>query len=162
WLLAARIRGPGFALLAVGLIATDGMVFVMSRVAMNDIYVTGCAILAMYAVYRYWTEDRLGWLLGAGLVFGVGLTVKWNIASLMLGAGTPTFGRIVWQAARRQKRGRALMMALGAWTLGFVVAPPLLYLASYIPYFVIGYSWSDFVRLHKEIFAYHRLLKATH
>src|SRR4030095_13659259 len=107
--------------------------------------------------HRWWTEDRLRWLVGAGTVFGVGLTMKWNIASLMLGAAVVTFGRIVWKALwpaeptekkkKKKKRQRepkpVPWRELGAWALAFVLVPTALYLVSFTPYFLSGYTWDN-------------------
>ncbi|NOT12152.1 MAG: phospholipid carrier-dependent glycosyltransferase [Methylococcaceae bacterium] len=46
------------------------------------------------------------------------------------------------------------------WALGLI--PVLVYLASYTQYFYMGYDWSQFVELQKQMWWYHSGLKATH
>ena len=195
WRLAIRIGGPEFGLLALVLLAADGLVFTMSRVAMNDIYVTGCTTTAMLLVYLWWTGGDWKMLLGAGVMFGVGLTMKWNAGPLGLGMAVIVAYRIAWDAfigeapppvvekesedekrgkkgkhkAKKKKppqrkylRGRPLLYTLGAFVGGWLIAPPILYLAAYIPYFVQGYTWADFSMLNHQIWWYHHALKATH
>jgi len=164
WRLARRMRGPGFGLLALVLLAADGMWFVFSRVAMNDIYVTGCVTAAMYAVYRYWTGERgrLAWLVASGGLFSLGLTMKWNAGPLLLGMAAITLGRLVYEERTGTCRGRALVSHTAAWLVGFVIAPPAVYLLSYAPYFLAGHGLSDLVELHRQIWHYHSSLKATH
>jgi len=164
WRLATRMRGPAFGLLALVLLAADGMWFVFSRIAMNDIYITGCVAVAMYAVFRFWTEAerRPAWLVVSGAVFSLGITMKWNAAPIFLGMAILTLGRLVHDRVKGLCRGRALTVLVAAWVAGYVLAPPLLYILSYIPYFVAGHSLSDLAGLKNQIWYYHRSLKAGH
>jgi dolichyl-phosphate-mannose--protein O-mannosyl transferase len=202
WQLSTRMFGADFGLITLALLCTDGLVFTMSRVAMNDIYVTACTTLAMYLIYRWWTEGG-DWrhLLGAGLTFAVGLTMKWNAGPLGFGMFFIVTGRIAYQAIwgeapppapvvdekededekskkkgskkkskkkkdkppeRKMLAGKQLLQTLGALGLGWLVAPPIFYLVSYIPYFLQDYSWADFSMLNHQIWWYHHNLKATH
>jgi dolichyl-phosphate-mannose--protein O-mannosyl transferase len=43
-----------------------------------------------------------------------------------------------------------------------VVIPLAIYVATYIPYFTLGHSFSEFLRLQYNMFNYHATLKATH
>ncbi len=164
WRLATRMRGPMFGLLALILLAADGMWFVFSRVAMNDIYATGCMVAAMYAAYRFWTgtERRPAWLAASGAFFSLGITMKWNAAPMFLGMAILTLGRLVYDRMKGSCRGRALTMLVAAWVAGYLLAPPMLYLLSYTPYFLAGHSLSDFVALQDQIWSYHHSLKAAH
>jgi dolichyl-phosphate-mannose--protein O-mannosyl transferase len=196
WRLAIYMAGPEYGFFTLLILASDGMVFVLSRVAMNDIYCTACTTMAMLCVYLWWTRGDWRWLLGAGLSFGVGLTMKWSAGPLGLGMAIIVSGRIAYQALygeppdlpvepeesedekrgkkgkskkrpkkppeRKRLRGRALWLTLAALAGGWVVAPPILYLASYIPYFALDYTWSDFEQLNHQIWWYHHSLKATH
>jgi dolichyl-phosphate-mannose--protein O-mannosyl transferase len=46
--------------------------------------------------------------------------------------------------------------------LALGLIPVLVYLASYSQYFLMGYDWSQFVELQKQMWWYHSGLKATH
>lgn len=196
WRLAMVMAGPEFGFFALLLLASDGMVFVLSRVAMNDIYVTACTTFAMLCVYLWWTRADWRWLLGAGLSFGVGLTMKWSAGPIGVGMAAIVAARIAWLAiwgeppppqaetpesedekrGRKGKRkpkkkkppkrkhleGRALWLTLAAFAGGWIAAPPILYLISYIPYFALDYTWEDFGKLNHQIWWYHHSLKATH
>jgi dolichyl-phosphate-mannose--protein O-mannosyl transferase len=213
WRLALFIAGPEYAFFTILLLASDGMVFVLSRVAMNDIYVTACTTFAMLCIYLWWTRPResgWGWLLGAGLSFGVGLTMKWSAGPIAFGMAIIVAARIAWLAIwgdappqppaeapseaeksgrkgkrkpppgtrarvlermerrkkpeeqRKRLEGRTLLLTLAAFVGGWFLAPPILYLASYIPYFVLDYTWDDFEKLNHQIWWYHHALKATH
>jgi dolichyl-phosphate-mannose--protein O-mannosyl transferase len=162
WRLGVRMRGAEFGLVALVLIAADGLVFTMSRIAMNDIYCAACILGAMLALYRWWTEDKPLWLALAGVTFGIGLTMKWSAGPLWVSMGAIAAARIAWEALSGKRGGRALAWTAAAWVGGFIVAPPILYLASYIPYFLSDYTWADFEMLNKQIWWYHQQLKATH
>lgn len=162
--LARAMRGPAFAVIVVLLLACDGMVFVMSRVAMNDIYVTGCLMTAVYLLFRSWTArvHALRWQIAAGAAFGVALSTKWNAAPVLLVAAIVDAARIAVQARQRSLVGAPLRRHVATWAFAFVAAPICLYLASYVPYFVIGHGWRDFVGLQRSMWTYHGTLTATH
>jgi dolichyl-phosphate-mannose-protein mannosyltransferase len=46
--------------------------------------------------------------------------------------------------------------------LYFTFIPVAVYLASYIPFFLLGHSWETFIELQKQMWWYHTNLKATH
>ncbi|HET7728238.1 MAG TPA: phospholipid carrier-dependent glycosyltransferase [Candidatus Limnocylindrales bacterium] len=68
----------------------DGMLFVQSRIAMNDVYV-GLFILAAYTLFAWlWTATRARWAFWAlmpviGLLLGLALASKW-VAAYAIGA----------------------------------------------------------------------------
>jgi dolichyl-phosphate-mannose--protein O-mannosyl transferase len=196
WRLGRLMFGEKYGLFVLAILAADGMGFVLSRIAMNDIYVTACTTTAMYLVYRWWTEGDWRYVGGAGLAFGVGLTMKWNAGPLAFGMAIIVALRIAYQALhgdapeappqsesedekkgkkgkrkpskkktpppRKVLEGKPLKQTLLALFGGWLVAPPIIYLASYIPYFADGYSWADFEQLNHQIWWYHHALKATH
>ncbi len=67
------------SLLAAGLAATDGLLLVQSRIAMNDIHVTFFILLTltMYLKYRR-SESRVFFLFLAGLCAGLATASKWS------------------------------------------------------------------------------------
>lgn len=164
WRLGLRMAGPAYALLALGILAVDGMVFSMARVAMNDIYVTGFSACVLLVVYRFWTDDkhRARWLYAVGALLGLALASKWNAMPLWLGVIVLSAGKIGWDARQRVLRGKALAFHGVAWVVGLLALPLAVYMMSFIPYFANGYSWHDFVVLNKEIIHYNRTLRATH
>ncbi len=162
WRLAARMHGEGFAALALLLLATDGMTFVLSRVAMNDIYAVACAVSAVYLLYRYWTETerRQKLLIGAGALFGLGLAMKWSVLPLFGECALLVAARTIWDARAAANRERAL--AAASWLAAFVLLPIAIYLAAHLPFFLQGHSFADFIELFKQIRWYHSHLTADH
>lgn len=91
--LLARVlfRRRSIGIVAGLLVLFDGMFFVQSRIAMNDVY-TGVFILAAYLLFaRIWLEpERPRWSFWAamptiGLLLGLGLASKW-VAAYAIGA----------------------------------------------------------------------------
>jgi Gpi18-like mannosyltransferase len=99
--LLARIlfRRRSIAILAGLLVAMDGMFFVQSRIAMNDVY-CGLFIVAGYTVFAAlwtgWWRWRWAWLVGlplVGLLLGLALASKWVGLYAIAGVGILILGR---------------------------------------------------------------------
>lgn len=164
WRLAARLRGEAFGLAVATLLALDGMFFVLARTAMNDIYVAACVPAAMYAFYRYWQDDarRARWLLASGAAFGLGVAMKWSAGPLMLGCFVLAAGRIAYDVLAGRLERTTAVRHVCAWLAGFLFLPAVIYLASYLPYFLAGHGFDDFTSLHAQIWGYHQGLVAEH
>jgi dolichyl-phosphate-mannose--protein O-mannosyl transferase len=177
-LIALRLFGSkGAAALAALFITIDGLAFTISRIAMNDSYTTAfmlaawfCALSALFTWGRgpdEWAARSrpaaMAWLMGAGVFSGLSLASKW-VGFYALAAIVLFF---LWDALRRGPDGILgvtgsipgsfvfLVVTLGGVPLG-------LYMLSYIPYFTLGHSVGDFLKLQQSMYAYHANLRATH
>ncbi|MGH2513666.1 MAG: phospholipid carrier-dependent glycosyltransferase, partial [Candidatus Limnocylindrales bacterium] len=99
--LLARIlfRRRWIAVAAGLLVAVDGMFFVQSRIAMNDVYV-GLFIVAAYtlfaAVWTGWWRWRWAWVVSLpviGILLGLALASKWVGLYAIAGVGILILGR---------------------------------------------------------------------
>ena len=99
--LLARIlfKRRSIAILAGALVAVDGMFFVQSRIAMNDVYV-GFFIVAAYtvfaAVWTGWWRWRWAWVVAlptVGVLLGLALASKWVGLYAIAGVGILILGR---------------------------------------------------------------------
>ena len=99
--LLARIlfKRRSIAVVAAILVAVDGMFFVQSRIAMNDVYV-GLFIVAAYtlfaAVWTGWWRWRWAWLVAlpiVGVLLGLALASKWVGLYAIAGVGILILGR---------------------------------------------------------------------
>jgi predicted membrane-bound dolichyl-phosphate-mannose-protein mannosyltransferase len=99
--LLARIlfKRRSIAVLAGVLVAVDGMFFVQSRIAMNDVY-AGLFIVAAYtlfaAVWTGWWRWRWAWLVAlpvVGVLLGLALASKWVGLYAIAGIGILILGR---------------------------------------------------------------------
>jgi predicted membrane-bound dolichyl-phosphate-mannose-protein mannosyltransferase len=82
YLLAATMFARrGVAVLAAGFVAIDGMSFVMSRIAMNDIFVAVFIVAAYLVFWQIWSGRwaRSAWwaLPMAGVLIGLAASTKW-------------------------------------------------------------------------------------
>jgi len=177
-LLALRLFGSlAMAALAGLFLAVDGLVFTISRIAMNDSYVMGlmlvawfCVLSALYAWGRGSDEwgprsrpAALGWLAGAGIFCGLAVATKWVGLYALVAIGV----LVLWDMAARGRDGilgvaGSPLASIAFAGVVFGVVPLGLYLASYVPYFSLGHSFHDFVQLQQQMYAYHAYLKATH
>lgn len=137
-LASVLLKNEQAALISALIFSIDGLNFVQSRIGMNDIYlVTFILISVIFFV-------RKNYLLSA-VFTGIAISTKWPGIFLML---------IYFPILLYQRQFKNLIF--------FVLIIPAIYLLSYIPYFLIGYTLNDFIELHKQIWWYQTHLKATH
>ncbi len=145
------------------LLLLDGLWFVQSRTAMNDIFLVCFLLLAYLAFYHYLTHPdtkrwRYLWLTGAAL--GLALATKWS--------GLYSYGLMGMVAAVREvrlyvtKRSAAPLQALLTLAGAFVLVPAALYIGGYVQYFGMGYGWSQWRELQRQMVYYHTNLRACH
>lgn len=127
------------ALLASFLFAFDGLNFVQSRTGMNDIYL----VTFILASLLFFFNRRF--LLSA-IFLGLALASKWSAIYLLI------FYLILFLYDLKILKKIYL----------FIFIPIVVYLLSYLPFFVMGYDMNQFLELQKQMFNYHTHLKAGH
>lgn len=151
-------RSPPAGLLAGLLYAVEGLNFVMSRVATIDIHQTA-VILASVAFYVAWRRrpGASNWLLlGAGAMAGAAIATKWIGVFLLTLLGLDIL--ISWVAGSKRFDLRTVLWAFAS----LAIVPAVIYIASYVHYFLMGHSWNQFVGLQERMWSYHTGLKDTH
>ncbi len=155
-------KSEKLALLAATIFSLDGMQLTMSRITMNDIFVTTFIIFALTffhkvigsATLRASSEPSKSFkkhLFLTGLFTGLALATKWSAIFLF-----PIFS--LFSIKKIIKKPIALL-----YFFSFLIALPLtIYLLSYTQYFILGYSFKDFIGLHQQIYWYQTGLTATH
>jgi len=128
------------AVVSAAVFALDGLPLVMSRIGMNDIYFLFFALACLYSFIK----DRN---LVSAIFFGLAAASKWTAAWLV-----PVVGLSFFVFKKKVKPS----------LLWFAVLPMAVYLASYLPMFVSGHTWSQFVEMQKQMWWYHTGLTATH
>lgn len=126
------------ALLSALIFSVDGLVFVQSRTGMNDVYLVAFVLVSVI----FFVKKRY---ILAALFMGIACATKWPGIFLAL----MYFPILLYN---RQYRN----------LIYFILIPPTIYLLSYTHYFLMGYGWSDFIELHRQIWWYQTNLKATH
>ena len=128
------------ALISAAFFSLDGLALTMSRIGMNDTYLLFFSLLAVYFFLK--NKDFL-----SSISFGLALSSKWSALWVV-----PILF-VIWLSRKKK-----FDLKLG-W---FLVIPPLVYLANYIPMFLTGHSLDIFWGMQKQMWWYHTRLKATH
>lgn len=150
------------AVLGAGLLLIDGLWFVQSRTAMNDVYLVTWIMLAylLFGVYlQTASRRRWWWLLGAGTAIGLAVATKWSALY--------SYGLLGLVAGLRElrivlKHERELPGALGALVAAFILLPAAMYIGSYVQFFAMGWSFQNWRDLQYQMWYYHSHLTATH
>ena len=145
------------ALLSASIFSFDGLQLTMSRITMNDIFVTTWIIIAVTFFYKYLNlslSKGSSFLLLTGLFTGLGLATKWSALLLY-----PLF--VVFLFSRLKsilKNPRLLFFTIYC----LILIPAFIYLLSYLQFFTQGHSFADFYHLHQQIYWYQTGLTASH
>ena len=146
-------KNPKLALLAATIFSLDGMQLTMSRVTMNDIFVTTFIILSLTFFYQFIKAKKLNkkYLFLTGLFTGLSLATKWSAVYLL-----PIYSFfVIKKILNSPKNFIHYFIFLG-------ILPITIYFFSYSQYFLLGYSLTDFSHLHQQIYWYQTGLTATH
>ncbi len=128
------------AIIAATVFSLDGLNLVLSRIGMNDIYFLFFTLGTLYFFLK-------GKHLLAALMLGLSFASKWST---------------LWVLPILLLAHFVFKKKFSASYVWFIVIPPLIYLASYIPMFASGHSWGQFVEVQKQMWWYHTRLTATH
>lgn len=145
FLAVSTTKSQSAALLAAAIFSLDNLQLTMSRIAMNDIFVTAFILFALAFFYQkrwFWSAVFTGLAIStkhsAGLLYPIFLLQVRNLKLFKLFKfGTCSF-------------------------LAFLIIPPLIYLFSFFQFWLQGHSWQQFVDLHRQIYYYQTHLEATH
>jgi dolichyl-phosphate-mannose--protein O-mannosyl transferase len=148
--------------LGAGLLMFEGLWFVQSRTAMNDVYLVSWIMLAflLFAVYLQTASHRRWlWLLGAGAAIGLGVATKWSALY--------AFGLLGLVAGLRElriglKQPRELPASFLVLVGAFILLPATMYIGSYVQFFVMDWKLSDWWELQKQMRWYHWNLRSPH
>ena len=174
YLLALRLsRDHEIAQITAALLLVDGLYFVQARTAMLEMLGTVFMMGALGSLYSYLLASAVhprGPLLRVGLFLGLALATKWNAAYPAALVGLVAVCRTIelWRLARagppadRDSARAGLLQHLIWVTVSLIALPGAVYLFTYIPFFLSGHDWSQFVELQRQIYHYHTSLKATH
>lgn len=131
-------ENKNLAIISAFIYSIDGLSLVQSRTGMNDIYLTCFVVASMlfFAQKRYFISAILA---------GLATATKWP--------GIFLIGIYFLLLLNRHQ------IKYLAW---YIYIIPMIYVFSYLPYFLQGYTLYDFIELHKQIWWYQTNLKATH
>ena len=146
------------ALLAALIFSLDNLQLTMSRVAMNDIFVTAWILFALAFFYK-------------GLSFATAkVSPYWILCAVFTGLAISTKHSAVLLLPIFALQGLSLIKGLSFATakvspyryLYLIFLPPLIYLLSFSQFWLQGHTVQQFIELHKQIYYYQTHLTATH
>lgn len=145
----------------------ESMIFVLSRISMMDIYLITFMQLALLFVIRFFNYRNFKNIIVAGIFTGCAISVKWNgvfglffISVILLIYLSYEQYRI--EIPRKIFRYKIYLNPLAIVLLCFISLPLIVYVLTYIPFFIMGNSFGDFLILQKSMYYYHKDLDATH
>lgn len=138
FLISKKLFDEPTALIASFIFSLDGLNFVQSRTGMNDIYQVAFSLASLY----FFLDKRLTL---AGIFLGLSITSKWSGVYMFL---------LLFILVLRERRFKDF--------LPLIYIPPIIYLFFYLPFFILGHSWDQFIELQRQMYYYHTHLKATH
>ncbi len=139
YLLAQKLfNNKTVSLISAFIFSIDGLNFVQSRTGMNDIYYVTFVLASLFFILN----KKYFW---ASLFLGLALSSKWAaIYAYLL-----FIPLLIINRSYRQ-------------VLYFFIIPPVIYLLSYTPFFLLGHTPAQFIQLQQQMWWYHTGLKATH
>ena len=139
YLLALKLlKNRNMALISAFAFSIDGLNFVQSRIAMNDIYYLSFVLLSLLLFLNK------KFILSA-IFLGLAISSKWAAIYIYL-----MFIPLL------------LLQRKVLHVLYLIAIPIIIYLISYIPFFLQGHSVNQFMELQAQMWWYHTNLKAAH
>jgi len=157
YLLAKQIfKDEKIAFLSIFIASFDGLLFVMSRTGMLDIFLLFFLLAAIF----FTLKEKYLW---SGIFLGFSIATKWTGIYLYPVIGVVLLAVFITKTKRTHKSivqwSSGLMVQ---WVLAFVLIPIAVYLFSYTLFFTSGHTFAQFIGLQKQMWWYHTNLEATH
>ena len=154
-------------LIAAFLFTFESFIFVLSRIAMVDIFLMSFILVASLFLVKFANTKKDIFLVLTGVFCGAAISVKWSGIYALEFLTASSFLLIFYREAYSEikKKGSfyfQLLKIIPKIFLVFVIIPFAVYLASYIPFFLYGNSFNDFISLQNNMYGYHKGLTATH
>ena len=149
-LLTREISGNAVAGLIAGLLlAVDPLHIDFSRQAIHEIYMACFSLAGVWLCLLFLRQRQLLPLLAAGVCFGLGISSKWEPVFPLAVMGCYLLLRIIFSAdlSRRAKGAQALLV-----TAALTAVPLMVYLLTYLPWFLHGKDLADWLVLQQEMF----------
>lgn len=155
------------SLIAAFLFTFESFIFVLSRITMVDIFLMSFIMLASLFFVKYARTRKEIFLVFTGIFCGAAVSVKWSGIYSLEFLGAISFLYIFYREVflDSKKRGSITLQGLKIIPriiIIFIVIPFVVYMITYLPFFLYGNSLSDFINLQSNMYGYHKGLTATH
>lgn len=162
-----------YAVLAAIIMAADGMHFVQSRLGTADSFLVLFIMLEYLFMYKYiLTKDttmkkRLLYLFLSGLFMGAAISVKWSGVFAAIGLALVFFLNLIRRfLVNKEKWTKEDSLIILSCFGFFVLIPLIIYLLSYIPFYIVENAYikdlKTFIEWQQYMYNYHHDLVATH
>lgn len=141
FVLAYSLFGPIAAIFSALTIAFENLNLVMSRITMNDVFITFFTIMAFACAVLY-VKGKMQYLLLTSIFLGFAIASKWT--------GAYTAVIVISYIFLNKFKDKELTPKL----LLLIILPLLIYLASYGQFWLQGHTVQQFIDLHKQIWWY--------
>lgn len=149
------LKNQWAALIASFAFSIDGLNFVQSRVGMNDIYMVTFMLLSLLFFIK-----RKFFL--SALFSGLAISCKWT-AIYLFGIYIIIFIYFIFTLRTDSLLDRVKLITKSSIIIAyFIIIPTLIYLLSYLPFFLLSHNINQFIQLQQQMWWYHTGLKATH
>lgn len=162
-----------YGVLAALIMAADGMHFVQSRLGTADGFLVLFIMLEYLFMYKYIVSEdeplrkRLWSLFWSGLFMGLAIATKWSGVFAGIGLALVFFFytgiKIFVHKKKWKKEDTIIIMSCFGF---FVVVPIVIYLLSYIPFYIVENAYikdfKTFIEWQQYMYKYHHDLVATH
>ena len=133
-------------LLAAGLYSVESLSFVQSRIGMNDTYMIFFILLSLITLLKQKYS-------ASALSFSLALATKWSAIYIV-----PVLAiMFLFHKNKRITIKRFFLLAIR-----YLLFAVIVYLLAYLPFFVSGHTWKQFIQLQQQMYWYHTRLDATH
>ncbi len=148
--LAYLVFGSTVSVFASLVVAFENLNLVMSRITMNDVFVTFFIIVSFIFTVLYTHTNKRKFLLFTAVSLGLAVSSKWTGVYAILIIFAFTFFN--------QLKTRRISI----WTFSLLILPAVVYLLSYSQFWLQGHSIRQFIDLHKQIWWYQNRADLTH
>jgi dolichyl-phosphate-mannose-protein mannosyltransferase len=148
-------------LFAAFLYTFDSFGFVLSRIAMVDIFLLNFIILASLFLVKYGRSQKSYFLILSGSFCGLAMSVKWSgVCATGFLAAIAFILAYYSEVYTAPDKGSSFLLSTFKVVLKiiifFIIVPLAVYVTTYIPYFLYGYGLDDFFVLQLSMFFYHK------
>lgn len=132
--------GPIVAIFSAAIVAFENLNLVMSRITMNDVFVTFFILMSFIFAYLYIKTSK--YLILTSVFLGLAVSSKWS--------GFWAIGAVIIFILLVKLKTRSLDFKF----LFLIIIPAIIYLISYTQFWLQGHTVNQFIDLHKQIWWY--------
>ena len=140
----------------------ESFIFVMSRIAMVDIFLLNFVLLASLFFVKYARNNNIYYLVLSALFCGAAMSVKWTGVLTGLFLFSLSVFILVYRQYFLKNEKSSIFLPIFKVAAIFLFIPAIVYLMTYIPFFLNGNSFTDFLSSQLEMYSYHTYASKLH